>query len=189
MDERSSKLKKLIDRCIRRHRPSQKELYRQFYSYGLTVCLHYAKNRQEAQEMLNDGFLKAFQRLDQFQYRSSFKTWLRKILVRAAIDYYRKYHLKYDQVNVVNIAPIEEVQNEAIYNLSMEDVLKLLQQLSPSYRMVFNLFVLEGHTHVEVADLLNISVGTSKSNLSKAKKQLQKLAIPFYQSDQNVSNS
>ena len=87
------------------------------------------------------------------------------------------------------ITVVEEVENEAIYNLSMDDALKLLQQLSPSYRLVFNLFVLEGYKHPEIAEMLNISVGTSKSNLSKAKKRLQKLAIPYYGPGQNISNS
>jgi len=171
----------LIGQCRKDVRQSQKELYKMYYSYGLTVCLHYSKNREEAEEILNDGFVKVFARLGQYKFGAPFKSWLRKVLVRSAIDYYRKFHHKKEQWQVVHLQQEASVENEAIYNLSMKDALLLLQELPPRYRMVFNLFVLEGYSHSEIANLLNIEVGTSKSNLAKAKKKLQKLVSKFYE--------
>ena len=109
-------------------------------------------------------------------------------MVRSAIDYYRKYHHKEDQWQVVHIQQQTSIENEAVHNLSMEDALKLLQQLTPRYRMIFNLFVLEGYSHSEIAKLLKIEIGTSKSNLSKAKKKLKKLATEFYKVNTKVKN-
>ena len=112
MNKDTSELKQLINNCIRRHRASQKELYRRYYSYGLTVCLHYARNREEAEEILNDGFLKAFNKIHQYSHRSAFKSWLRKILIRSAIDYYRKYHLRSDRLDLDELPSTSEVEND-----------------------------------------------------------------------------
>jgi len=177
----------LLSQCRKGNRQSQKELYKKYYSYGLSVCLHYSKNREEAEEILNDGFVKTFSRLDQYKFKAPFKSWLRQVLVRSAIDYYRKYHHKDDKWKVVHIQQQTSVENEAIHNLSMEDALKLLQQLPPSYRMVFNLFVLEGYSHPEIAKLLEIETGTSKSNLAKAKKKLRTLALNYYEVKHKIS--
>lgn len=163
----------LLDDCQRGSRTSQRELYRQFYAYGMNVCLHYSKNREEAQEVLNDGFLKIFLKLGQYDRKSSFKSWLRQILVRSAIDYFRKYHRK---EQTLDILPDEQkpVQNEGLAQLSLDEVLAVIQRLPPAYRIVFNLFEIEGYTHPEIAMMLEISVGASKSNLSKAKEKLRK---------------
>lgn len=178
----------LLKQCRKGNRQSQKELYQKYYSYGLSICLHYSKNREEAEEILNDGFVKTFSRLGQYKFKAPFKSWLRQVLVRSAIDYYRKYHHKEEKWQVIHIQQPSFVNNEALYNLSMEDALKLLQQLTPRYRMVFNLFVLEGYTHSEIAKLLNIEIGTSKSNLAKAKKKLKKLATTFYKVNARIKN-
>ncbi len=178
----------LLDGCRKGERSSRKLLYQQYYSYGLTVCLHYSNNREEAEEILNDGFVKVFSKIKQYKRKAAFKSWLRQILVHAAIDYYRKFHQKVNLEYMNFLSKVETVENDALYNLSMDDALKLLQQLSPSYRMVFNLFVLEGYSHSEIAKLLNISTGTSKSNLAKARKKLKKLATNYYQINPKVSN-
>lgn len=162
----------LLKECQRGVRKSQEKLYRQYYSYGLTVCLHYSKNREEAEEILNDGFVKVFKRLHQYSGNHSFKPWLRKILVHSAIDYFRKYHRHEKGSKIIPLYQQTSVQNEAIGKLSMDDALLLLQKLPPAYRIVFNLFVLEGYSHAEIAEQLNIKVGTSKSNLAKAKKKM-----------------
>ena len=178
----------LLDQCRKGNRQSQKELYQKYYSYGLSICLHYSKNREEAEEILNDGFVKAFSRLGQYKFKAPFKSWLRQVLVRSAIDYYRKYHHKEDKWQVVHLQQNTSVENEAVHNLSMEAALKLLQKLTPRYKMVFNLFVLEGYSHAEIAKLLEIEIGTSKSNLAKAKKKLKKLATEFYKVNAKVKN-
>ena len=164
----------ILNGCRRGKRAAQKALYHHFYSYALTVALHYSKNREEAEEIVHDGFLKVFAKMHQFSGTGSFKAWLRRILVNVAIDYSRKHKKKVEDFKVIPI-DATSVKNEALNRLELEDVWALLQQLPPSYRMVFNLHVLEGFTHPEIAVKLGISVGTSKSNLARAKKKLQEL--------------
>ncbi|MEL6923187.1 MAG: RNA polymerase sigma factor [Bacteroidota bacterium] len=188
MTHRETQLIELLEQCKQGVRSAQKELYRRYFSYALTVCLHYSKSREEAEEILNDGFVKVFTRLGQFAHRSAFKSWLRQVMVRTAIDYHRKYHSKIKDWNIIRMSEAQSIENEALYNLSLDDALRLLQRLTPAYRMVFNLFVLEGYTHAEIAELLQINIGTSKSNLAKAKKKLQKLAAAYYEVKPKISN-
>lgn len=164
--------KLLLDSCKEGNRKSQKELYRQFYAYAMNVALHYSKNQEEAQEILNDSFYKVFKKLHQYSGKVSFKAWLRRILINTAIDYFRKYHKEIHQLDVVHLNN-GPVHNTALDKLSMDDILAAIQHLSPAYRMVINLHLIEGFTHPEIAKKLGISVGTSKSNLAKARKKLQ----------------
>lgn len=163
----------IIVGCQKQNRMAQKALYYRFYSYGLTICLHYTKNQAEAEEILHDGFLKVFKKISQFQHKSAFRSWFRSILIRIIIDYYRKSKVvkRYPQFELSK--EDHQVDNEAILKLQKDDVILVLQQLPPKYRIVFNLFVMEGYKHEEIADLLGISVGTSKSNLSRAKQKLR----------------
>lgn len=163
----------LINGCVKGNRTSQLKLYQHFYSYAMSICLPYTKNREEALEVLNDGFLKAFRKIDKFDPDYSFKPWLRRILINASIDYYRKYH-KTEKNDLTTISfSTGSTHNLALENLAYEDLIMVMQKLSPSYRLVFNLFVIEGLTHKAIAEKLNISVGTSKSNLVKARLQIQ----------------
>ena len=173
-----NKLDLILEGCRKGKRAAQRSLYYHFYSYGLTVSLHYGRNREEAEEILHDGFLKAFKNIKQFKGEASFKSWFRRILVNVAIDYARKYPI--DQLSG-KVIPIESTKNEAIRQLELEDAWKILQKLSPGYRIVFNLSVLENFTHKEIAAELGISVGTSKSNLARAKEKLRMIAGSFYQ--------
>lgn len=159
--------------CLRRERSSQRALYQRFYAYGLNICRHYAKTTEEAREILNDGFVKVFARLEQFRSESSFKAYFRKILVHAAIDYFRRYHKHEPTLEIVR--DVGGVDNDAIAALSLDETLELVQQLPAAYRLTFNLYVVEGYKHHEIAEQLGTSVGTSKSNLSKAKQRLRQL--------------
>ena len=179
MPLQQEELKQLIQDCQQGKRSAQKKLYHQYYSYGLTVALHYAKNREEAEEMLHDGFLKVFDRVRQFRFEAPFRSWFRQIIIRSAIDYFRKHHKRGKEALMIPLSAVNKTENEAIRRLSREDAWTLLQLLPPAYRMVFNLHVMEGYTHTEIAAELGISKGTSKSNLSKAKKKLQQLMGPF----------
>ncbi|MBX2877005.1 MAG: RNA polymerase sigma factor [Saprospiraceae bacterium] len=162
----------LIEGCRKGEERSQMELYRQYYSYGMGICLRYARKRELAVEMLNDGFLKVFTKIDQYNSKQAFRPWLRKILVNAAIDHYRKYSR--DQADEPPIVrPAGTSYNEALDNLAFEDLLEIMRILPPAYRMVFNLYVVEGRTHAEIAKQLRISVGTSKSNLAKARLKIK----------------
>lgn len=162
----------LIAGCCKKERSSQEALYRNFFGYGLSICLRYAQNREEAVEIMNDGFLKIFQHIQSFDTSRSFKTWLAKIMVNTSIDFLRSKK-KLVFVDDINQVPEPGIDEKIVDKLSYEELLKLVQVLPPAYRMVFNLYVMEGYQHQEIAAMLRISEGTSKSNLFKAKKILK----------------
>ena len=168
-------LQLLIKGCQQNNRQSQRKLYEHFYGYGMNICLCYAKDKIEAEEILNDGFLKAFVNINKYDPAYPFKAWLRKILVNAAVDYYRKYQ-KYRLTFSTDRMPEIVDDSTLIPQVGpQDDMLPILQELTYSYRMVFNLYVIEGYKHHEIAELLDISVGTSKSNLARAKAKLKAL--------------
>ena len=169
----SPKLASLIAGCRRHDRTSQMTLYRHYYSYGMGICLRFARSRESALEMLNDGFLRVFQRIGQYDASYAFKPWLRRVLVNAAIDHYRKYERKDTDEEASAPRDTGSTYNEALDNLEFEDLLKVMQSLPPAYRMVFNLYAVEGLSHAEIAEQLGISVGTSKSNLAKARRRIK----------------
>ncbi len=168
----STTLQQLLESCKAGKRDSQKELYRYFYNYGMTVCSRYAHDREEAREILNDGFLKVFTNLNQYDSSRSFKAWFNRILVNTCIDYFRKNKSNPQVVDLIHAQHVE-VSPTAIQQLSAAEISALVQKLSPSYRMVFNLYVVDGFKHKEIAEKLGISIGTSKSNLAKARVKLK----------------
>ncbi|MBC7776813.1 MAG: sigma-70 family RNA polymerase sigma factor [Phycisphaerae bacterium] len=175
MREKNFDLLLVLQGCLKGNRNSQRRLYEQFYGYALSICLRYSKGRDEAVEILNDAFLKVFNHLDKYDTAYPFKVWLRRVLINSAIDYHRKNRnltLTLDLASAVELAaeemPLPKLSKE-------EDVLPILQKLSPAYRVVFNLYVLEGYTHQEIAELLGIDVRTSRSNLSRAIQNLRAL--------------
>ena len=167
-------LNEMIDGCLRGSRESQKMLYEHFYGYAMSICLRYSKSREESREIMNDGFMKVFTRLGTRDVNASFKSWLRRIMINAAIDHYRKhskhYQLKDVEDPAVRVSPVEA---DALNEISYEELIGMVQELSPAYRAVFNLYVIDGYTHEEIATQLSISVGTSKSNLFKAREHLK----------------
>lgn len=167
-------LSDLLAGCLRNHRRSQELLYRQFYGYAMSVCLRYAPTREGALEVLNDGFLKVFTRLEQYDPAQPFKGWLRRILINAALDHYRQEvrHHHFEDVERAGLTIMSE-SADAHSQLVHEELLGLIQQLSPAYRLVFNLYVMDGFTHDEIAGQLGISVGASKSNLARARENLR----------------
>jgi RNA polymerase sigma factor (sigma-70 family) len=169
----------IIKGCLKNDRASQKALYEQHYSKMLGVCLRYAKDKDEAKDILHEGFLKVFNNLKNFNGTGSFEGWIRRIMVNTSIDHLRKNKQNYLIVSTVyanekasNTA--DEVEDDALIHIDKEEILKAVQELTPAYRTVFNLFVIEEFTHREIAEMLDISEGTSKSNLSKAKFNLKK---------------
>lgn len=173
--ETSINLDLIIEGCRQGNRLSQNKLYQYFYGYGLSICLRYAKDREQAVEMFNDGFVKIFSKLDQYDSDMPFKPWLRKILIHSAIDYHRKHQHPetfYDWTETEFHQTTEQPQIE-----ENEDVLPYVQALPPAYRMVFNLYVMEGLKHDEIAERLGISAGTSKSNLARAKEKLRQMVL------------
>ncbi|MBK8142526.1 MAG: RNA polymerase sigma factor [Chitinophagaceae bacterium] len=170
-----------VEACALNSRESQKVLYSSFYGYAMAICDRYVNNQDDALEILNDGFLKIFKEIHHYKpaYKdviSSFKGWLRKIMVYTAIDHFRKYQ-KHQLVASLDdvVYHVPSVSDDAINKLSYDEIIRAVQDLSPGYRAVFNLFVIEEFSHEEIAGHLGISIGTSKSNLSKARRQLQKI--------------
>ncbi|MEP6595923.1 MAG: sigma-70 family RNA polymerase sigma factor [Ginsengibacter sp.] len=169
-----------IGGCSLNNRESQKKIFCSFYGYAISICCRYTNKHEDAAEILNDGFLKIFKEIHRFSPAysdviSSFKGWLGKIMVYTAIDYNRKYH-KQDMMTFLNgkVVEMPSLYENAIDKISYNEIIHAVQNLSPAYRTVFNLFVIEGFSHQEIAKKLGISTGTSKSNLSKAKRHLQK---------------
>jgi RNA polymerase sigma factor (sigma-70 family) len=162
----------LINRCEANDRLSQAQLYRMYYNYGMTVASRYAPNRDDAAEILNDAFVRTMQNLDKFNRELPFKAWFNKILVRCAINHYRRFTVKRLDAQPISDAEDQPFDAEILSGLSAQDILKLVQQLPPSYRLAFNLYAIEGYSHPEISEMIGISEGTSKSNLFKARKRL-----------------
>lgn len=137
------------------------------------VCLRYSKTREEAIEILNDGFYKIFTKLDKYTKGMSFKGWLRKVMINSAIDHFRRNEKHYHSVDI-SYAKYKEDKGTILDSISEKEILMQIQQLPPSYKMVFNLYVIEGFKHHEIATRLNISEGTSKSNLAVARSKLKR---------------
>ncbi len=170
-----------VEACALNKRESQKVIYSSFYGFAMAICDRYVNKQDDAVEILNDGFLKIFKEIHRYKPAyadvvSSFKGWLRKIMVYTAIDHYRK-NQKHQMVTQLDnvVYQIATEREDAIEKLSYEEIIRAIQDLSPGYRTVFNLFVIEGLSHEEISNQLGVSIGTSKSNLSKARKQLQKI--------------
>ena len=170
----SPNIQLLIEGCRKGNQASQLKLYEHFYSYGLSITLRYSKNREEALEILNDSFLKALLKIDQYDSDLPFKPWLRRILINSSIDYHRKYSRLNEKLESSPKTELSTASyNYALDNLNFDDLIVVLQKLSPAYRLVFTLYVVEGFKHQEIAEKLNISIGSSKSNLAKARMKLK----------------
>ncbi|MDQ2719865.1 MAG: RNA polymerase sigma factor [Bacteroidota bacterium] len=166
--------KELIKACIDGNRHSQLRLYEQFAPKMFAVCLRYAKNREEAEEIMQEGFVQVFKSLHNFKYAGFFEGWIRKIMVYSAIQHYRSKPKMHPVVDIENITGHQMCNEDILARLHKKELLEMVQALSPAYRMVFNLYVFEGMKHREIAEQLGISEGTSKSNFFDAKKILQK---------------
>src|SRR5688572_12232511 len=154
----------------------QEELYNRFSAKMYAVCLRYAGNGEDAQDILQDGFVKIYKNLSRFRGEGSFEGWIRRIFVNTAIEHLRrKTYLKPIAEKEENTIPYKE--KSVLDTLGEKDILKLIRQLSPGYRTVFNLYVVEGYTHKEIGDILEISEGTSKSQLARARMILQDMVL------------
>jgi len=168
----------LINGCMEENRLMQEELYRRLSPKMYAVCLRYASDAEEAQDILQEGFIKVFKKLYSFRGDGSFEGWVRRIFVNTSIEHFRRR--RYMQpVTDKEENSIEGKYVSALDVLAEKDILALIQQLSPGYRTVFNLYVIEGYSHKEIGDMLGISEGTSKSQLSRAKVILQGMVKEF----------
>jgi len=156
----------------------QQELYQRFASKMYGVCLRYAGNAEEAEDILQDGFIKVFNKIDSYRSEGSFEGWIRRIFVNTAIEHFRK-RIYLQPITDTEENTIQGKYLSALDHMAEKDIIHLVQQLSPGYRTVFNMYVVEGYTHRQIAEALGISEGTSKSQLSRAKLILQDLVKAF----------
>jgi len=167
----------LINRCQTGDRKAQELLYKQFASKMLGVCLRYAVDKMEAEDMLQNGFVKVFQKLGDYRNEGSFEGWMRRIMVHSSIEYYRKYHKMMQLVELEDNTNELAVNSLAIAELAAKDLMTLIQQLAPGYRIIFNLYAIDGYSHKEIAALTGITEGASKSQLSRARAVLREQVL------------
>ena len=164
----------LIEGCLRGDRKMQYALYERFAPKMYGVCLRYAANNEEAEDILQEGFIKVYKKISSYRGDGSFEGWIRRIFVNTAIEHFRKKNYL-QPITEQEESTIEGKYVSVLDSLAEKDIIQLVQQLSPGYRTVFNMYVVEGYTHKQIADILGISEGTSKSQLSRAKLILQDL--------------
>lgn len=170
---------KMLHGCRQGQAKYQQMFYEHFYGKMLSVCLRYAKDREEARDILQEGYVKVFISLDNYKGDGSLEGWVRRIMVNTAINH---YHKNKKHTHTTLESEYEEIpegndhwtDTEVIQKMSYDDLLVLIRGLPPAYQTVFNLYVIEGYNHKEIGEMLQISEGTSKSNLAKARMKLQK---------------
>lgn len=186
--ENNEQLREIVDGCIKGQRKHQKRLFELFYGKMMGVCMRYARDQDEAQDMVQSGFIKIFKKLDVYNFEGSLEGWIRRIMVNTAIDQLRKN--KRDPFAIEDDHKVQNIEEEIPFSdedaqdiqIKAEVAIKAISRLSPAYRTVFNMYVIEGFTHKEIAEYLGISEGTSKSNLAKAKLKLKtELLVKFEQ--------
>lgn len=168
-------IKNIIKGCLAGNRRDQELLYRRHSARLYAVCLQYSGNDEEARDILQESFIKIFENLIHYKNEGSFEGWMRRIVVNTALEKYRSKHLLY-RVDDIDTIPEPDATPETddYSGLEAKDLLEIIRELTPKYRMVFNLYAIEGYSHKEISRMINISEGTSKSNLSRARMILQK---------------
>lgn len=171
-------LNSIVKKCVSGDRKAQKELYKMYYSKMMNVCYRYSKKQEDAEDLLQDGFVKVFMNLKHYDFKGSLEGWIRRIMVNTAIDSFRKnkniFFVDDEGDFILETSRVES--SDHIYSqFGVDEIMKAIQQLSPVYKTVFNMYVIDGFQHKEIAEKLNISEGTSKSNLAKAKSNLRSI--------------
>jgi RNA polymerase sigma factor (sigma-70 family) len=171
----TDKTEELLYASVKGNRQSQELLYKQYYGFAMSVCLRYVQNKEEALEIVNDSFMKIFIKGEGYNSSFPFKAWFKRIIVNTALDFYRNNKKFYFHENLENAYETASTESSVLAQLNYEELLGFVQKLPPSYKMVFNLYVIDGFSHEEISQKLNISVGTSKSNLSRAREILRQM--------------
>jgi RNA polymerase sigma-70 factor (ECF subfamily) len=182
--EEISDILTLINGCANNNRGCQEEMYHYLHKFGANVCYRYVQHYSDVEELLNESFIKFFKGIDKFDITKTnnidilLKGWFKRIIINTCIDFLRRSH------TIISIQELKKEQDYAITNyenglnkIEYKEIIEAIRLLSPAYRMVFNLFVIEGMSHEEISETLHISVGASKSNLSKAKANLRKIIL------------
>lgn len=176
---RALEIDDIIKACQRGEVKAQEQLYRLFQRKMFAVCLYYAGNESEAQDHLQDGFYQLFQKIGKYSFKGSFEGWMRRLFVNLILQKYRSKKPLYTTGYYEDL-PNEPSYEHILQQITADDLLQLIHELSPQYRLVFNLFAIEGYSHKEIGEKLNISEGTSKSNLSRARSLLQEKVAKRY---------
>jgi RNA polymerase sigma factor (sigma-70 family) len=180
-------LKNIINKCASGDSKAQETLYKMFAPKMFGVCLRYAKDSAEAEDNLQDGFVKVFTNIKNFRHEGSLEGWVRRIMVNVSLEKYRKQHSLYP-VEDISIYESQGIAEDILDKIAAEDLLILIQQLSPRYRMVFNLYVIEGYNHQEISQEMGINIGTSKSNLARARDILKRKVNKLYEKIETNTN-
>lgn len=162
----------LVAECKKENPKYQRALYSQYYRKMYGVCLRYSNDTDDAQDVLQEGFIRVFKKIDSFRGDGSLEGWIRRIMVHTSIEFYRK-RSRYFMVDIEEATREADTEMDSLAQLERAEILEQIQQLPPGYRTVFNLYVIEGFNHQEIGDMLSISSGTSKSQLSRAKGLLK----------------
>lgn len=171
----------IINGCLAQDRNSQKRVYETFFPLMLAIVRRYIKDEEEALDVLNQGFVKVFHKIDQYHFGNSFEGWCKRIIINTALDHLRSTKRYRDLFSFDTIMPSHQVFNDGVNSLSINELMQLIDTISPISKLVFNMFAIDGYSHKEISEELGISVGTSKWHLSSARKQIQaklKLAYP-----------
>jgi RNA polymerase sigma factor (sigma-70 family) len=170
--------KQFLAACISKERWAQKKLYEDHYGLLMGVCLRYSNNQEDARDILHEGFIKIFSNISKYRPGTSLAAWMRRIMVNTAIDYYRKA-IRRRTDDLDHAGHLDSDLPDAASQVGEKEILAAVQRLSPVYRTVFNLYVVEGFSHREIADALGITESTSRSNLVKARMKLQEILTPL----------
>lgn len=176
---------RLVKGCREGNRLAQKEVFQKLFPRLLPLCMRYSRNGDEARDILQNGFVKVFKNMEAYKGDGSFEGWVKRIVINTAIDNYRRKKVKSEIIDsdlTDRLGEKLEDENDeaaAYEQIPVSAVMEAVQRLSPAYKTVFNLYVVEGYNHIEIAEMLDISVGTSKSNLSKARLNLRKMLQPL----------
>jgi len=165
--------------CQENDQGAQRELYDMFKSKMFGVCLRYSGNYHDAEDIMQEGFVKVYAKIQQFKFKGAFEGWIRKVMVNTALE---KYRMHFQAVTIhENLPEIDDAkENNLPGNMEVDELMSIIQDLTPRYRVVFNLYALEGYSHKEISEMLQITEGTSKSNLSRARVILQEKVNKYY---------
>ena len=181
--------KELIRRCKKKNAKAQKLLYKQYHGSLLGICMRYGKSKAEAEDILQMAMMKIYKNIDSYSGKGSFEGWMKRIVINMAVDNFRKNHKYYYHENIDDISESTNLSDEISDSLAAKDILKTIQQLPPGYRLVFNLYAIEGYTHKEIALKLGISESTSKTQLMKARLKLQKMLLSLEELPEHTSDA
>ena len=166
--------KELIDNCKKNNPQAQRALYDLYARKMMAVCMRYGRDYDTAQDLMQEGFIKVFTAIDSYTGNGSFEGWVRKIFINTALEYLRRNDILRETVDIDDNEPLQEIDDSTVEQMSADELMELIAELPAGFRTVFNLFVVEGYNHKEIGTMLGITESTSRSQLTRAKKWLQK---------------